>query len=279
MTHNDDAYRLLSEYAAGNLTEAERNQLAREALADPSVFAAMVEEEALREALEDNVFRRRIKERLRELGAEGDPFFERIIHYLLTPKGLLTTGAALATVTVALLVQFGIFKPSGALIQVNLGSSSEPVASAASVAGESTSAESTVQNASRSQPPSTDSHAVLQLDRAEHHPTYQVGDRQRIGFRVDQTANVILWEERSDGVSYRLFPNRYQSSPLVDAGKTTLIPPPGQGDLSVQAPAGPRVLRLLIFPPNVDPLDSSKSWDQLRGNAKEVRLVYEVKDK
>jgi hypothetical protein len=279
VTHNDDAYRLLSEYAAGNLTEAERNRLAQEALADHAVFEAMVEEEAIREALEDKVFRRRVKERLRELGAEGDPLLTRIFQYLVTPKGMITAGGALAAIAITLLVQFGLLKPSGALIQVNLGPPNGPTATAASVAGEPVTSESKVQDASRAQPPPSDSHAILQLDRPGRHPTYRIGDRQRIGFRLDQAANAIVWEELSSGPSYRLFPNRYQSSPLVEKGKTVLIPPPGQGDLSVQGPAGPRVLRLLILPPDRNPLDPANSWDELKRSAKEVRLVYEVKDR
>jgi hypothetical protein len=117
------------------------------------------------------------------------------------------------------------------------------------------------------------------LDRPGRSPVYQVGDRQRIGFRLEQDANVVLWEERADGGSFRLFPNRFQSSPFVEAGKTALIPPAGQGDLAVQAPAGPRVLRLLIFPPNRNPLDGQDSWDRLRQEAREVRLVYEVEQR
>ena len=104
----------------------------------------MAEEEAMREALEDKVFRRRVKERLRELGAEGDPLLTRILQYLVTPKGMMTAGGALAAIAITLLVQFGLLKPSGALIQVNLGPSSGPTATAASVAGESVTSESRV---------------------------------------------------------------------------------------------------------------------------------------
>ena len=278
MTPNDDAYRLLSEYAAGNLSDAERNQLAKEALADPAVFAAMVEEEDIREALEDPMFRRQVKERLRDLGAERDPYWTRVFQFLLSPKGYLTVGSAAATIAVAVLVQLHVLKPGGALIQVNLGPANGPAATAASIAGEPVSSESPLESASRSAPAPSEAKAVLQLDRTERHPVYRIGDRQRIGFRVEKAANVVLWEERADGQSYRLFPNRYQSSSGVEAGKTMLVPPPGQGDLLVQGPAGARVLRLLILPPDRDPLDTTKSWDDLRNEATEVRLVYEVKE-
>jgi hypothetical protein len=279
MTHNDDAYRLLAEYAAENLTESERTQLANAALADPAVFAALVEEENWREALEDNVFRRRVKERLRQLGAEKEPYWTRLVHYLLSPRGMLSAGGALAAVTVTVLVQFGVFRSSPALIQVNLGPSNVPASAVASLASEPLNAESALRSRSHAQPPPKDSHAVLQLDRPGRSPVYQVGDHQRIGFRLEQDANVVLWEERADGGSFRLFPNRFQSSPFVEAGKTALIPPAGQGDLAVQAPAGPRVLRLLIFPPNRNPLDGQDSWDRLRQEAREVRLVYEVEQR
>lgn len=279
MTHNDDAYRLLAEYAAGNLSESERERLAREALADPQVFAALAEEDQWREALEDNVFRREVKERLRELGAEKEPYWTRLYHYLLSPKGMLTTAGALATVTVAVLVQLGVFRSSPALIQVNLGPSNVPAASVASLAGEPANSESALQTGSKTLPPPTDSRTVLQLDRPGRRPVYDIGDRQRIGFQLKQDANVVLWEERADGTSFRLFPNRFQSSPFLEAGKTALIPPAGQGDLAVQAPAGERTLRLLIFPPDRNPLEAPDSWDRLRREAKEVRLEYKVEQK
>jgi hypothetical protein len=279
MTQNDDAYRLLAEYAAGNLTDAERNQLAKEALADPEVFEALVEEESMREALEDPVFRRRVKERLRELGAENDPYWTRMLHYLISPKGLLTFAGVAATVTVALLVQFDVLKPGGALIQVNLGPAGEGTSAEASIAGMPATSESALQKSIEREPPPSDSQAVLQLDRSGRDPVYYVGDRQRIGFRVKEEANVVLWEERADGSSYRLFPNSFISSPLVQAGKTILVPPEGQGDLEVQGPAGPRLLRLLILPPDRNPLEEGSSWAELRRNAKEVKQVYEVKEK
>jgi hypothetical protein len=279
MTHNDDAFRLLAEYAAGNLTEAERNQLAKEALADSAVFEALVEEEASREALEDPIFRRRVKERLRELGAERDPFWTRLFQYLLTPKGMLTVGGALATVTVAVLVQYGVLRPGGSLIQVNLGPTNGPAAATANIAAEPSSTESNLRKASSTRPPESDPKAVLQLDRKGRRPVYSIGDRQRIGFQIETPGNVLLWEEHADGTTYRLFPNRYQSSPLVQGGKTWLVPPSGQGDLQVQGPTGQRVLRLLIFPADRNPLELSSQWDELRRDAKEVRVAYEVKEK
>ena len=94
MTPNGDAYRLLAEYAAGNLTEEQRAELTRAALEDPEIFEAMVEEEKLREALEDSVFPRRVKERLRELGAENEPYWTRLWHLITSPRGMLTTAGA-----------------------------------------------------------------------------------------------------------------------------------------------------------------------------------------
>jgi hypothetical protein len=278
VTPNDDAYRLLSEYAAGNLSKAEEAQLARAALDDPAVFEALVEEEQLREALEDTVFRRHIKTRLRELGVEKEPYFARLWQFIISPKGILTTVGALASVAIFVLAQIGVFRNTPVLIQVNLGSSSEP-ATTATVLSQPVPADASLSKEVQSLPIPHDTHAVLQLDRTGRHPEYAIGQPQRIGFRVDQNASAVLLEERPDGTIYRLFPNRFQESPDVTGGQTILVPPEGQGNLEVQAPAGPRVLRLILFPYGSNPLQGDAAGDKLRNKAKEVRLVYEVKEK
>jgi hypothetical protein len=277
MTPNDDAYRLLSEYAAGNLTDAERDELARAALADPAVFEALVEEEELKAALEDTVFRRRVKERLRELGAEKEPYFTRLWQFIASPRGLMTTAGALASVALVVMAQLGVFRSTPALIQVNLGPPNVQATSSASLAYD-TGADASFAKGIRDFTILPDAHAVLQLDRTGRRPTYEIGDRQRIGFRLEQDGSAVLLEERFDGGTYRLFPNRFQESADVKAGETVLVPRAGQGDLEVDGPAGERTLRLLIFPAGTNPLEGD-SWERLRSQAKEVRKVYSVREK
>jgi len=56
--------RLLGGYAAGNLSESERGELLRVSLEDQQLFDALADEEALRDALADPVFRARMRARL-----------------------------------------------------------------------------------------------------------------------------------------------------------------------------------------------------------------------
>lgn len=75
--------RLLGGYAAGTLTSAERNELMRVALEDQQLFDALADEEALRDALADPVFRARLLARMAPLAAmdvEPALFAREILH-------------------------------------------------------------------------------------------------------------------------------------------------------------------------------------------------------
>ena len=93
---SDDIRNLLAGYATGTLTESERKTLFEAALADEELFAAISDEQPLRELLNDPVLRAELLGSI--LPAAPPPFRERFAAWLRRP------GVAAAFVTAAMAV-------------------------------------------------------------------------------------------------------------------------------------------------------------------------------
>jgi hypothetical protein len=270
-----DARHLLGGHATETLTKTERERLMRAVLEDTQLFEAFVEEEEWRAVLSDTGFRTHLRARLRELLKGVRTSWRERFGWLLRPQWLAVASAAVAIVVVVLIRQ-GFVPESSPVAKVVLGSDALPALQAAGILEVPDERESKLETDSRSVPPKDAGDAAIALDREGDKPTYHVGDRQRIGFRISVEASVILVETRADGSIVRLYPNRFQSSPVVKPGDTVLVPPAGQGDLTVEGPTGERSLRLLVFLPSVDPLAANVSWAQVRDQARAVEKKYEV---
>lgn len=270
-----DARKLLGGYATGTLTKTEREELMRAALEDPSLFEELVEEEDWRAALSAEPFRETLRRRLRKLLADSKHSWSERFSAVFRMKWI-TVLSATAALAVILLIRQGVVPESSPMANIVLGPGTVPALRAAGILEQPGEPEKRLASQSRTEPAPVAQGASIGLDRGGAEPHYRVGDRQRIGFQIPAKANVLLIEERPDGAAVRLFPNRFQSSPAVTPGVTVLVPPAGQGDLEVEGPAGRRTLRLLVFPPDVDPLTSNTSWAEIRGRARAIEKHYEV---
>ncbi len=278
-----DPEKLLGGWATGTLTKSEREILMRAALEDPSIFEQFVEEDDWRGALDDEDFRRQLRARLQHMeAARPRPWYHLLsvaARNALRPQ-LLLPASALAAVAVVMLIRQGVISETSPVAGVVLGPGTIPALHAAGLleqpAPQANRQEQQFVEQSRSAPPRRSGGGSLGLDRSGSTPTYSLGDRQRIGISVARDSNVLLVEERGDGSVVRLFPNKFQSSPSIKASQTVLVPPAGQGDLAVEGPPGRRTLRLLIFPPDVDPLSPDVDWNQARQQASVVEKHYQV---
>ena len=243
-------------------------------LADQGIFDALAQEETLREALEDRVFRGRVIARLRELDARAPVGSLRRIWawwrqpVVIGPALVLT---ALACVLLLRSLPDG-WSPSGAqpvrtaptgydLQPKGLDLSSEP-------SGTGVAFGRLLRDARRAPAGLAD----LDLNHAGRVPAYGVGDALRIEFSVSRAASVlVLVQDPADSVKL-LFPNRRQPSSRVAARTRVQIPRAGQGYHRVAGPLGRYRVALLVFPPGVDPL-SATALDQ---EPLAVRREYEV---
>ena len=113
----------------------------------------------------------------------------------------------------------------------------------------------------------------LDLDRSGTVPRYEVGDPLRIGFSVQRDAAVVLLARRPGGAVSQYFPNRRRSSPRVGANERVMVPGAGQGYLRVSGPLGRHALRLLVYPPNVDPLEPDADRERSLAVEREFAVV------
>ena len=274
-----DPEKLLGGWATGTLTKSEREILMRAALEDPTIFEQFVEEDDWRGALDDEDFRLKLRTRLQQMeAARPRPWYHLLsaaARNMLRPQWLLPASALLA-VAVVMLIRQGVISENSTVAGVVLGPGTIPALHAAGLLDQVNGQERQFVEQSRSAPPRRSGGGSLALDRSGSTPTYYLGDRQRIGISVARDSNVLLVEERGDGSVVRLFPNKFQSSPSLKASQTVLVPPAGQGDLAIEGPPGKRTLRLLIFPPDVDPLSPDVDWNQARQQASVVEKHYQV---
>lgn len=260
----------------GSLTKTEASQLSRGALEDDAVMSALFEAEALRDALSDDRFRAKVQAKLRSQTSEHLSLIDRLGEFFnqrWVAPATVTLSVALAAV-VAFLILFNGQRERPE-VQVALSGDMGPTQAAGLVPVAGPELERWIR--SESAPPERRAKASLGFDRDGSLPTYSIGDPQRIGFRLEQEARVVVLEERSDGSIVRLFPNPLQSDSLVQPGERILVPREGQGNMIVDGPTGKRKIRILVFPPDVDPLAPDQSWNLLQKSASTIERQYEVK--
>jgi hypothetical protein len=270
-----DPRHLLGGYVTSSLNKTEENRLMQAALENQDLFDELLDLEQLRGALEDPRLRAQIKNELRaRVNSHPLGLIERLRRLLFRPYVVPAVSLG-AVALLLLLVRQGFVERDSLIAQVTLSPPGSAMLRAASLTPATEGEEQRLTDA-RKQPPPAAASGSLMLDRSGSRPSYRVGDRMRIGFRLKGPAAAVLIEERSGGSSVRLFPNRFQESPQVSAGQPITVPPPGQGDLEVEAPPGARTLRLLIFPPDTDPLNSGERWETLRQKAATMTAAYRV---
>ncbi len=276
---------LLGGYPTNTLTRDEREALMLAASKDDELFAALVEADDLRDAISDDAFRHELIRNLRvERRGKAPSLLERIRQFLGNsgrPRirfGWPAVASATLAIVAIVLIRLGTISETSPVARIALGPDAIPALHAAGILEGPSQSERRLESQSRQAPPADGKgSATLAMDRSGAVPEYRVGDRMRIGFSIALPANVLLIEERPDGTTVRLFPNRFTSSPSVAKGVTTLVPPAGQGDFEVEGPAGRRTLRLLIFPASADPLASDLAWESVRAQARVVERQYEIR--
>ncbi len=272
---NTDPRLLIGGYVTGSLNRTESEQLTQAALEDQALFDELLELESLRNILADPQARSQIKSDLRQrVERDGISILEKARRFLFRP-GVIPALSFALMVLLVVLVRQGIVRETSPAVQVTLGPEGMPLLRAAGILEPREGEEQRLREV-RDEPVRQSASGEIAFDRLGRNPSYRVGDPMRIGFKVSQDASVVMLEEREDGTSVRLFPNRFQSTSEVRGRETILVPPAGQGPLEVEPPAGRRTVRVLVFPPNLDPLDPSQSWEKIRQRASMLERTYEV---
>jgi hypothetical protein len=75
-----------------------------------------------------------------------------------------------------------------------------------------------------------------------------------LAFRVDVDSRPVVLEERANMEIVLLYPPAGSPSVVVPASRRVRIEDPRGGTYVLREPAGPRRVRLIVFPPDVDPL-------------------------
>jgi hypothetical protein len=270
----DDNRSLIARHLLGGLKPEETETLMQRALEDPALFEELLSIEDVRNAFQDPAFRARVQADLRARVGERKPSWtEWFMRGRVLTAGI--TGAALVAILLAIVFLQPDRETGMANLRIELGEGPEPGMRAATLSSprpEEPGRLDLPPGAPR--PPA--SQASLAFDRQSEVPVYRPGDQMRMGFQLSSNAAAIVVEELPDGSSQRLFPNRFQSSPEVTANTLILIPPAGQGPLTIEGAPGARTVRLMIFPAGTDPLDFRVPWETTRQAAQVVTRQYRV---
>ncbi|MCX7020352.1 MAG: DUF4384 domain-containing protein [bacterium] len=79
--------------------------------------------------------------------------------------------------------------------------------------------------------------------RADH-ARYHVGDSIKINFGVNRDSNVFIFDTDASGLTHQIFPNYYDRSNFLRAGKTYYIPDRSY-DLEISPPSGNNTLTII----------------------------------
>jgi hypothetical protein len=93
----------------------------------------------------------------------------------------------------------------------------------------------------------------LRGDPGDGTATFTEGAALVISFRLAAAGRPLILEQRADRTIALLYPPVGQPSVVVPAGERVDVVDARGGTYTVQEPAGPRRLRLIVFPPDVDP--------------------------
>jgi hypothetical protein len=250
MSDSEDP-KLVAGYGTNTLNDAETARLWHAAAEDQSVFDAIMQEQDMRDLLDDYVCRKRVLDSLRRDRAGWLARFT-----FVRPSAWAFAGAMAATVLIVATLRYGkVERPEEYTVALSAGPS-------ISMRDLGIQRRSTADNAADPVLALPPQHAIdvdFGINKGGARPVYRPGEPMRMGFKVKTGANVVVVETRADGSEVQLFPNFYISSPRVPANQQVLIPPAGQGDMQVEGTAGPRRVRVLVTPPDVDPLKLDRS--------------------
>ena len=257
-TPKPDVKHYLGGYAWGILSPAEERRLHEAALDDQDLFNALAHEHLFREALEDEEFRSRLKRRLRELNERPGRVFQ-----LGFSDWFKRPAVSFAAVAATLILAVGLYRlsemrspgPEGdgddsAAVLIAPKSLEPAPQSTSRVEGDGESLERLWDRA-RIEPDAIS----LELDRPGQIPRYVEGEPLQISFSLAQDAAVLLLARDREGIVRQIFPNEYQSSPLVCANQRFVVPQAGLDHWLFAAKTGRHRLRLLVFPAGSDPLE------------------------
>ena len=106
--NREDIEKLLGGYATDSLTAEERAALFAAALEDQDLFDQLAREESLHQVLRDRGAR---AELLAALESRAEPWYRRFARWMSRPAGLASAAAALAALTVAIVVNHQLTQP------------------------------------------------------------------------------------------------------------------------------------------------------------------------
>ena len=223
-----DPRRLLGGWAADSLTTAERQELLRAALEDQSLFDALLEEDGLRELLEDPAAREHV---LRALDRRGP--WQRVRAWLTRPAtiGDLATAAAVVVLAVAASLVYRATPREDAAAARPPARAVRPPVLARLAALPATSA------------------VPAWLDGPGTPPRVRPGQALALRFSVAGPARVLVIDARPDGTSHRpgrRHPRRPSSSSPPRRAVVRSLP------LSAPPLPGRHRLRLVLVPLDVD---------------------------
>ena len=245
--------KLVAGYGTHTLNDAEGARLWRAAAADQAVFDAIMQEQDMRDLLDDFECRKRVLDSLRRESAAAG-WLSRFA--FAPPTRWAFAGALAATAIIVITLRFGQeARPEEYTVALSAG----PTISMRDISIQRRSATDNTADPVLALPPQRAIETEFGINKGGPRPTYRPGEAMRMGFTVRKGANVVVVETRADGSEVQLFPNFYISSPRVTANQQVLIPPAGQGDMQVEGTAGPRRVRVLVTPPDVDPLKLDRS--------------------
>jgi len=89
---------------------------------------------------------------------------------------------------------------------------------------------------------------------AEEETVITEGAAVPLAFRVERDSRPLVLEQRANMEIVLLFPPAGRPSVVIPASRQVRIEDPRGGTYVLREPAGPRRVRLIVFPPDVDPL-------------------------
>ena len=253
------AWRLLS----GVLTDEDEHRLHESAVENQDLFNALAVGARLRDAFDDPRFRQAVIRRLGELNADvprqtGAGFLAWLWH---PARASIAISFAVLSLVVGVrhVVRLGD-EPGGTAPGP---SASSPIFGSKALQGLESpsvgSGASTGINAmwriwDDSQSASGNG-VLLTLNRPGPKPQHALGDPMRIELALSREGTALLLDRAPNGTIRCLYPDRLDSAVTVQAGAMVAVPSAGQDRLTATGPKGTHALRVLVFAPDVDPLE------------------------
>jgi hypothetical protein len=258
MISPEDAKKLVIGHSAGNLTREERTALYRAAFEDQETFDRLMEEEAVRQALEYPGQRERLLAGIEEARPS---LFERLTGWLRQPAALSLAGSLAA----------------GLMIGVFLARQQQPqypgnvyTEKAVNVPG-ATEKETALAAGAFSLPLQSNIPVKLSMDRKQYSP----GDPIHLTFQVGADAYVLVFDLKADRDAMLLYPAG-GTSKIVKAGETITLPEDPSARLAAEGPPGVHGIRMVALPPAADPLTSPPDWKAEDGHVGVAEVRYQV---